>query len=120
VGPARKGNLSKQIATLGYPANKLPESVDSRVSLQFIERRSEVHLSYIRETETTKRLGSLLAAILLALGCALPIFAPAGREAVALIVGCGLVLFAAGALGFTRFKLGASSKKVDLSAEGRE
>lgn len=72
---------------------------------------------YIRETEQTKRLGLWLAATLLAIGAVLPVFAPAGREPLALVIGAGMVVFAAGAIGFTRLRIVASEKKLSLATE---
>jgi hypothetical protein len=44
----------------------------------FIAKRTELHQTFIRETEKTRRLCLLLAAFLLALACCIPIFAPTG------------------------------------------
>src|SRR5216684_338872 len=78
----------------------------------FIAKRTELHQTFVRETEKTRRLGLLLTACLLALGCCIPIFAPLGRETLSWWISAALFVFAAGAMGFTT--IGVKMKKREL------
>lgn len=83
----------------------------------FVTVRSGLHEFYIRETEKTRRLAMYLAAGLLALACALPIFAPAGRESLSAWIGLGLFVFAVGSMGYSSVMLASEKGRLSLSKE---
>lgn len=82
---------------------------------KFIDRRSEVHVLYIRESQRTRRLGMCLAAALLALGCLIPLFAPEGREVLSYWLSAGLFVFAAGAMGYSTIRYKSDKENLELS-----
>ena len=87
------------------------------VTKTFLEARSNVHATYILETEKTKRMGYGLSTLLLAIACIVPIFAPAGREVLSWWMSAALLVFAAGAMGFTRISLHAKKNQLRVSKE---
>jgi hypothetical protein len=68
----------------------------------FIDRRSQVHETYIREQAKNKRIALILAFTLILAAAALVTFAPAGRQNISYWIGAALVAFAAGCSGFGR------------------
>lgn len=86
----------------------------------FITVRAALHKTYIQETEKTKRYGYTLAAGLLALGCLIPIFAPAGRETASWFVGAALLVFAAGSMGYTYVRVKPKEHEFSLKKEALE
>jgi hypothetical protein len=78
----------------------------------FIQERSLVHREYIRQVERTKRLGYGLSAALFAAAIFTPLIAPEGREVISLMTSGGLVVFAAGAWGFSKIQITALKQKI--------
>ncbi len=83
----------------------------------FVQVRSRVHETYIRETERTRRLALGLSAVLLALACLVPVFAPTGRETLSYALGGALFVFAAGGAGFSAVKLTHKDLSVSASTD---
>ena len=69
---------------------------------QFVDRRSAVHETFIIQQARNKRLGLILAFLLILFAAGIVVFAPAGRQAMSFWVGAALLIFAAGAAGFGR------------------
>jgi hypothetical protein len=90
-------------------------ALPKRMAESFVKERTRVHELYIREQERTKRLGLILAAVLILAAAATVLFAPQGREALSYWIGAALVIFAAGAGGYKRVwsKTGNSSFGAD-------
>lgn len=84
----------------------------------FIEVRSDLHATYIRETQRTRRFVMALAAMLLALACLIPVFAPEGREALSYWVGIALFLFSGGAAGYSGIRYKGHGHEIEASKEG--
>jgi hypothetical protein len=82
----------------------------------FVDRRSETHEVYIRETERTKRVALIVAGAMIIVAAALVTFCPADRMALTLGLGVSLVVFAAGVVGFARIRVVARHDQIDLSA----
>ena len=89
------------------PTSRTAKSLDGKATTatRFVEARSKVHDTYIREHNRTKRLGLIISAVMLVGSCCIIIFAPQGRELASYIIGAFLVLTAAGVAGFTAVKL---------------
>ncbi|MCI5194383.1 MAG: hypothetical protein D3915_14860 [Candidatus Electrothrix sp. AU1_5] len=68
----------------------------------FVKERTRVHEIYILEQAKNKRIGLVLAFLLILLAALLILFAPEGRETLSYWIGAALVIFSAGALGFGR------------------
>ena len=69
---------------------------------QFVDRRSAVHETFIIQQARNKRLGLILAFLLILFAAGIVVFAPEGRQSMSLWVGAALVVFAAGAAGYAR------------------
>jgi hypothetical protein len=82
---------------------------------EFIRLRTDLHGLYIREAQRTHRIGMGLAAALLAFACAIPVFAPPGRETLSYWVGLALFVFAAGSMGYSSIKLASSKRQISLT-----
>jgi O-antigen/teichoic acid export membrane protein len=82
---------------------------------EFIRERTRLHELYIREQERTKRIGLVLAAVLILAASALVLFAPTGRETLSYWIGAALVIFAAGAMGYKR--VWGKSKNITFGAD---
>lgn len=95
-----------------YSSNALSRADNDETARAFIAERSQVHKEFIRESEKTKRLGYGLSAGLLGAAVVVPVVAPEGREAISFMTSGGLVLFAAGAFGYSKLKLSALKQKV--------
>jgi hypothetical protein len=87
----------------------------------FVNRRSAVHETYIIQQARNKRLGLILAFLLILFAAGIVVFAPAGRQSMSVWVGAALLIFAAGAAGFGRvwgktktMSFGADQDKRDL------
>ena len=81
----------------------------------FIEKRTDLHAIYIRETERTRRFTLGLAASLLALASVVPFIAPEGRESISHFVSLALLVFAAGAVGYSKVRLSSKDKVFSFS-----
>ncbi|MFZ3327891.1 MAG: hypothetical protein WA231_19275 [Methylocella sp.] len=86
---------------------------EADVSLAFIEERSKVHESYIKETNRTKRFGLGVSAFMLVISGCIFVFAPAGREVASYFIGGFLILTAAGVAGLTAMKLKFPGFRLD-------
>lgn len=82
---------------------------------KFLIDRSRVHETYIREEAKTKRLSLMIGAVLFLAGCLVLVFAPAGREALAVWVGAAMLIVAAGCVGYKR--VWAKSKVIEIGAD---
>lgn len=78
------------------------ERYSEETALVFLRERTRLHETYIKEQERTKRIGTLLAALLILGAAALILFAPEGRETLSYWIGAALVIFAAGSVGYRR------------------
>lgn len=81
--------------------NSLDATTSDTIS-SFVRERTRLHEIYIREQEKTKRVGLILAAIMILGAASLVLFAPQGRETLSYWIGTALVIFAAGAVGYRR------------------
>jgi hypothetical protein len=81
----------------------------------FVEERSRVHELYIREQARNKRIGLLLAFILILSAAGIVMFAPEGRQTMSYWVGAALLVFAAGASGFER--VWGKTKNISFGAD---
>src|SRR5712692_7172885 len=68
----------------------------------FLVERTRLHELYVREQERTRRVGLILAAVLILAAAAMILFAPAGREILSYWIGAALIVFAAGTVGYKR------------------
>ena len=75
---------------------------DRETAKLFIKSRSEVHTLYIEQANKNKRLGMILAFILIIASTLILVFAPEGRETLSYWIGGALIIFSAGALGYGR------------------
>lgn len=87
--------------------------IDPETARAFIRMRTEAHVKFTEQTETTKRLGYGLSAILLVVALIIPVFAPQGRETISWITSACLALFSAGAFGYSSIKIRALRQSVD-------
>jgi hypothetical protein len=78
------------------------EGLPENVATEFFVTRTRTHEMYIREQEKTKRLGLILATILILGAAGMLLFAPEGREKLSYWIGAALVIFAAGSVGYQR------------------
>jgi hypothetical protein len=88
----------------------------------FVKERSRVHEVFIREQAKNKRIGLILAFVLIILASLLVLFAPDGRQTLSYWIGGALIIFAAGASGFGRvwgkaynFSFGADRDRRSLN-----
>ncbi len=72
------------------------------VTRSFVEDRTRLHETYIREQEKTKRLALILSSVLFICALAIVMFAPEGREELSYWIGGTLLLFSSGAAGYKR------------------
>jgi hypothetical protein len=82
-----------------------------------VQERTRLHETYIVQTHKTKRLGLVLAALLLILSCLLPVIAPAGREGISYIISVALFVFAAGAAGYTNVWFKTKTQNLKLNSD---
>lgn len=68
----------------------------------FVKERTRLHEVYILEQAKNKRIGLILAFLLILLAALLMLFAPEGKETLSYWIGAALVIFSAGVLGFGR------------------
>jgi hypothetical protein len=81
----------------------------------FVDRRSQVHETYIREQAKNKRIGLILAFTLILAAAALVTFAPEGRQTISYWIGAALLVFAAGCSGFGR--VWGKTKNISFGAD---
>ena len=67
-----------------------------------MKERTRLHEIYIREESRNKRIGLVLAFLLILFASLIVLFAPAGRETISYWIGAALIIFAAGTAGFGR------------------
>lgn len=111
-----RGNVAAQHGSFLTSPMTL-DSSDPEVMKQFIQTRTQVQESFIRETEKTRRTALWLAAALLGISCLTPVFAPAGREVVSYWVSAALFIFAAGAAGFSALRIKGLGQEILASSE---
>jgi hypothetical protein len=109
-----RGNVAVQSSYLTHPIDF--DTSDPDAGKMFLETRSQLHALYIKETEKTKRTGLWLSASLIALACLIPVFAPEGRDVLSYWISAALLVFAAGAMGFTAISLKAWGKSITASS----
>lgn len=80
----------------------IPEELSSDVHNNFLKERTRLHEIYILEQARNKRIGLVLAFLLILSASATVLFAPTGRETLSYWVGAALIIFAAGSAGFGR------------------
>jgi len=102
---------SNLVNYIGQPV----DDVSLAVAQQFVRERTEVHRSYIEQTEKTKRFGYGLAAGLLAIACIVPVITPPEREDTSWITSAALFVFAAGSMGYTTIWLRMKKREMKLS-----
>ncbi len=81
---------------------------------EFLSSRSELHATYIKESQKTKRVSLVLCALLFALGCITIIFSPSEKENLSVIVGLALIISTGGIAGYGAIT--AKTKNFDFSA----
>lgn len=104
-----------EIARGDIPVSQYVSVASDALGAAFLQERSRVHETYIKEQERTKRIGMILAAILILAAAALILFAPAGRETLSYWIGAALVIFAAGSMGYQR--IWGKSKNLSFGAD---
>lgn len=82
----------------------------------FIKERTRLHEYYIRQESINKRIGLILAFLLILAAVLVVLFAPEGRETMSYWVGAALIVFAAGAVGFGR--VWAKASQISFGADG--
>jgi hypothetical protein len=82
----------------------------------FVKERTRLHELYILQESTNKRIGLILAFLLILVAVLVVVFAPTGRETISYWVGAALIIFAAGAIGFGR--VWAKASKISVGADG--
>lgn len=97
------------------PQGNAASGLDEEVGRSFIEERSRVHETYLMEEARNKRLGLILAFLLILGAAVIVLFAPEGREMLSYWVGAAMVVFAAGAAGFSR--VWANAKLISFGAD---
>ncbi len=80
----------------------LAERADSGLSNRYVKEGTRVHVIYIREEARTRRLGLVLAFLLILAATAVILFAPEEKEVSSYWIGAALIIFASGAVGFSR------------------
>lgn len=126
--PWGRGNIGSQSARL-YPPNSMPYEgrrnladvkYENDFAKVFVQQRSQVHETFIRESEKTKRLGYGLSAALLGGAFVVPVFAPLGREALSWWVSAALFVFAAGMAGYTRISVKTKEQNINLAGSTKD
>jgi hypothetical protein len=92
--------ISTPIGTVGIV--NVARGLSDSATESFVKERTRLHELYIKEQERTKRVGLILAAVLILAAAATVLFAPKGREVLSYWMGAALVIFAAGAVGYKR------------------
>jgi len=90
---------------------------DLEIQKVFLQERSRVHETFIREDQKTKRLSLLIVFLCVVCACLVLMFAPAGRENLSYGVAAALVIFAAGVSGFRLLRASAPGVKLDVSTD---
>jgi hypothetical protein len=111
IGPGELAALEGALRTLDTPAG----TRSSEVAKHFITERTRAHEKYIKETETTRRIYIYLATILLIFACVIPVFAPPGREPISYFASLTLLIFSAGAAGYTTIRIREKGRQLVLS-----
>jgi len=96
-------------------SRNIATDLSPRTAERFLIERTQVHALYIAEQEKTKRLGLILAAVLIIAASAIILFAPEGRETLSYWIGVALVIFAAGAVGYKR--VWGKTKNISFGAD---
>jgi hypothetical protein len=89
--------------------------VDPNVLCSFIATRTQLHQVYIEQTETTKRISLGICAGLIVIAAILQVVAPPGKEAMSLWIGCALLVFAAGVMGYARVSVKSKAGHLTVS-----
>jgi hypothetical protein len=80
----------------------ISEESSSDIDNNFVKERTRLHEIYIREESRNKRIGLVLAFLLILFASLIVLFAPVGRETISYWIGAALIIFAAGTVGFGR------------------
>ncbi|WP_036305042.1 hypothetical protein [Methylobacter tundripaludum] len=86
----------------------------------FVKERTRLHEIYIREESRNKRIGLVLAFLLILFASLIVLFAPAGRETISYWIGAALIIFAAGTAGFGRVWGKAASISFGADQDDRD
>jgi hypothetical protein len=89
---------------------------DPDVMKLFVETRTRVQETFIRETEKTRRTALWLACALLGSACLVPVLAPVGRETISYWVSAALFVFAAGAAGYSAIHIRDRKREIIASS----
>ncbi len=89
---------NQNISNIAY----IPDESSPDIHSNFVKERTRLHEVYIREQARNKRIGLVLAFLLILSASLIPLFAPAGRETMSYWIGAALIIIAAGAAGFGR------------------
>ena len=105
--PSDNGSSIKLSAPWGGSQNIsniawIPEESSPDIHNNFVKERTRLHEIYIREQARNKRVGLILAFLLILSASAIVLFAPTGRETLSYWIGAALIIFAAGTAGFGR------------------
>jgi hypothetical protein len=95
--------------------NQYVKTYNGNEASDFVKRRTDLHDSYIKETEKTKRIALFLAVILVLSASSILCFAPVGKETVAIWISASLFVFAAGSAGYKR--VWGKSKFISFGAD---
>lgn len=100
--------------------NHLPTKAESSLdpSMHFVTERSKVHTAYIVEQEKSKRIGLILAVILLISAMLIMVFSPKEKEVISYWIGAALIIFSAGAAGYKH--LWAKTPIIEIEAAEKD
>jgi len=88
----------------------------AEVESDFLKERTRLHELYIRQEALNRRIGLILAFLLILSAALFVLFAPEGRQTLSYWIGAALVIFAAGAAGFGR--VWAKAMQISFGADG--
>ena len=107
IARTARGNIANQSGTFS----------DARTAKSFIEKRTELHRTYVVEAHKTKRLTLMIGCLCLLLAAVLLVFSPEGRETVSYILSFVLFIVAAGSFGYRR--VWAKKGDIDIGSGDR-
>jgi len=91
---------------------------DDEMVREFVRERSKVHEAFIREEAKTKRLGLILAVIMVIVASAILSFFPKENQPTAIWISAALFVFLAGAAGYKR--VWGKSKTISFGANSED
>jgi hypothetical protein len=93
----------------------IPDDGASEIADTFVKERTRIHEVYIKENSRNKRIGLVLAFLLIIFSSGIVLFAPTGKESISYWIGTSLIIFAAGAVGFGR--VWGKSESISFGAD---